>query len=98
MAASKVDLALVRHVAKLASLRLTDDETEKLASDLERIVAYVEQLNELDTSSVLPTAHVAIDRTPWRTDVPALGLSHEDALSEAPRATEDGFAVPTFVE
>jgi aspartyl-tRNA(Asn)/glutamyl-tRNA(Gln) amidotransferase subunit C len=98
MSALKVDRELVLHVAHLASLRLGDAETDRLASELARIVEYVEQLGEIDTKDVPPTAHVALDRTPLRTDDLRPGLSHEDALSQAPRVDQGGFAVPTFVE
>jgi aspartyl-tRNA(Asn)/glutamyl-tRNA(Gln) amidotransferase subunit C len=98
MSAPKVDRELVLHVAKLASLRLSESETDRLSSELARIVHYVEQLDELDTKEVPPTAHVALDRAPLRADDPRPGLSHEDALAQAPRADHGGFAVPTFVE
>jgi aspartyl-tRNA(Asn)/glutamyl-tRNA(Gln) amidotransferase subunit C len=93
-----VNRALVLHVAKLASLSLSDDEADRLTADLARITGYVEQLESLDTTGVPPTAHVRIDRMPLRDDVVKPGLSHEEALSEAPRAEEGGFAVPAFVE
>jgi aspartyl-tRNA(Asn)/glutamyl-tRNA(Gln) amidotransferase subunit C len=98
MSALKVDRELVLHVAHLALLRLSDAETDRLASELARIVQYVEQLDELDTKDVPPTAHVALDRTPLRTDDLRSGLSREDALAQAPRTDQGGFAVPTFVE
>jgi len=98
MSALKVDRALVLHVAKLASLSLSDADTDRLASELARIVEYVEQLDELDTSDVPPTAHVALDHTPLREDEPRPGLSHDDALAQAPRTDLGGFAVPNFLE
>jgi aspartyl-tRNA(Asn)/glutamyl-tRNA(Gln) amidotransferase subunit C len=98
MPSPKVDRALVLHVAKLASLSLSDSEADRFAAELARIVGYVELLDELDTRDVPPTAHVALDRTPFRSDEPRPGLSHEDALAQAPRVEQGGFAVPTFVE
>ena len=98
MAGPAIDRALVLHVAKLASLSLSDVEADKLAGELAKIVGYVAQLDALDTRDVPPTAHVQIDRTPWRQDEPRPGLSHEDALAQAPRIGGDGFAVPAFVE
>jgi aspartyl-tRNA(Asn)/glutamyl-tRNA(Gln) amidotransferase subunit C len=95
MAAARID---VHHVAKLASLTLTDDEAERFGRELETIVAYVAQLDALDTADVPPTAHVQLDRLPVREDVVAACLSHEDALAQAPAVEGDGFAVPAFVE
>jgi aspartyl-tRNA(Asn)/glutamyl-tRNA(Gln) amidotransferase subunit C len=98
MAGPAIDRALVLHVAKLASLSLSDAEAERLTGELAKIVTYVAQLDALDTSDVPPTAHVQIDRTPWRQDEPGPCLSHEDALAQAPRVEGEGFAVPAFVE
>ena len=51
-----IDETVVRHLEQLAALRLDDDERQRLAARLARVVAYVEQLRELDTSSVAPGA------------------------------------------
>jgi aspartyl-tRNA(Asn)/glutamyl-tRNA(Gln) amidotransferase subunit C len=89
----------VRHVAKLASLSLTEAEEEKLAGELDAIVRYVEQLGTLDTAGVEPTTSVASGGVAGlREDEPRAGLSREEALDQAPRVENDGFAVPTFVE
>jgi aspartyl-tRNA(Asn)/glutamyl-tRNA(Gln) amidotransferase subunit C len=97
-----MDRAQIRHVAELAELSLTEEEEAKLADDVGRILAYVKELDEVDVSAVPPTAHVG-DVVPkgsgegWRDDVVLPGLSHEDALREAPKAEHGGFAVPPFV-
>jgi aspartyl-tRNA(Asn)/glutamyl-tRNA(Gln) amidotransferase subunit C len=93
-----IDKPTVQHVADLACLSLTDEETTKMAADLGSILQYVEELNELDTTNVPPTSHVLMGRTAWREDEAKPGISHDDALSQAPRTAEGGFAVPTFVE
>jgi aspartyl-tRNA(Asn)/glutamyl-tRNA(Gln) amidotransferase subunit C len=98
MSAPKVDRALVLRVARLASLSLSDEETDRFAAELARIVGYVEQLQQLDTRDVPPTAHVHLERAPWRDDEPKPGLSRDEVLAQAPRVEHEGFAVPTFVE
>jgi aspartyl-tRNA(Asn)/glutamyl-tRNA(Gln) amidotransferase subunit C len=98
MPAPKVDRALVLHVAKLASLSLADAEVDRFTSELAKIVGYVEQLDALDTRDVPATAHIQLDRLPWRADEPRPCLSHGDALAQAPRVEGEGFAVPAFVE
>jgi aspartyl-tRNA(Asn)/glutamyl-tRNA(Gln) amidotransferase subunit C len=98
MPAPKVDRPLVLHMAKLASLSLSDAEADRFAAELAHIVGYIGQLDELDTRDVPPTAHVHLDRTPWRDDEPRPGLSHEDALAQAPQVEQGGYAVPTFLE
>jgi aspartyl-tRNA(Asn)/glutamyl-tRNA(Gln) amidotransferase subunit C len=98
MAAAQIDRSLVLHVAKLASLSLVDSEVDRFAYELKRIVSHVEQLDALDTRDVPPTAHVQLDRAPWRPDEIRPGLAHDEALSQAPAVEAEGFAVPPFVE
>ena len=98
MPGPKVDRNVVLHVAKLASLSLSDTEADRFAGELARVVAYVEQLDELDTRDVPPTAYIQIDRTPLRRDEVAPCLTHEEALAQAPQVEADGFAVPAFLE
>ncbi len=93
-----MDRAQIRHVAELAELELTDEEEERLAAEIGRIVAYVHELDAIDTKDVPPTAHVMAETPPLREDEPQPGLSHDDALAGAPRAAHGGFEVPTFVE
>lgn len=95
-----MDRAQIRHVAALAELELTEEEETRLATEIGRIVAYVAELEKLDTSNVPAdgTMQVTGDAAPLRPDEPRPGLSHEDALAAAPRAAHGGFSVPTFVE
>jgi aspartyl-tRNA(Asn)/glutamyl-tRNA(Gln) amidotransferase subunit C len=93
-----MDRAQIRHVAELAELALTEEEEERLATEIGRIVTYFNELDALDTKDVPPTAHVMAEARPLRPDEPVPGLSNEQALAGAPRAEHGGFLVPTFVE
>lgn len=95
MAISRDD---VRHVARLAKLELTDAEIERYQQDLGRIVAYVAELSGVDTTDVAPTAQVSVELAPLRADQATGSLAHDVALSQAPRHSEGGFAVPAFVD
>ena len=88
----------VLHVARLARLELTEAEVRRMIEDLGKILDYVALLNELDTSAVPPTAHVAVETAPFRQDRAVPGLTVESALSQAPRQNGGGFAVPAFVD
>lgn len=88
----------VLHVAKLARLELSETEIDHMQRDLDGILEYVNQLSELDTTNVPATAQVAVVAAPFRSDEPHQSLPHDAALSQAPRASSDGFAVPAFVD
>lgn len=88
----------VLQLARLARLRLTEAELPRLTADLQKILAHVRSLDEVETEGVEPTAHVLIERLPLRDDEPRAGLDREVVLEQAPRHTGEGFSVPTFVE
>ena len=88
----------VLHVAKLARLTLRDDEVPKVTEQLRRILEYVSQLQQIDTTGVEPTAQVGVDRLPLRPDEVREGVTHELALAAAPATAGGGFVVPAFVE
>jgi aspartyl-tRNA(Asn)/glutamyl-tRNA(Gln) amidotransferase subunit C len=88
----------VLHVAKLARLELTETEIDRMQRDLDGILEYVNQLSELDTTDVPATTQVAVVAAPFRIDEPHRSLPHDLALSQAPRSSSDGFAVPAFVD
>jgi aspartyl-tRNA(Asn)/glutamyl-tRNA(Gln) amidotransferase subunit C len=98
MPAPKINREVVLHVAKLASLSLSEAEADRFAGELARVVAHVEQLDAVDTKDVPPTAHVQVERIPLRADEPRACLSHEEALAQAPQVEGEGFAVPAFLE
>lgn len=97
-----MDVKEIRHVAELAELSLTEEEEKRMADEIGRIVAYVKELDAVDTTGVEATAHVGgivpkRSEEGWRADAPRPGLSHEDALGGAPETAHGGFVVPTFV-
>lgn len=93
----KLSAADVEHVALLARLDLTEGEREQYASELSRILDYVEQLSELDTTGVAPTAHPLPVADIFRADAVQPGLSNEQALANAPGKEEGCFLVPQIV-
>jgi aspartyl-tRNA(Asn)/glutamyl-tRNA(Gln) amidotransferase subunit C len=89
----------VEHVAKLARLALTAEETERLQVQLSSILGHVEKLQALDVSNVPPTTHaVEVESTPLRDDRVHPTLAPAEATANAP-AQEDGFfVVPRILE
>jgi aspartyl-tRNA(Asn)/glutamyl-tRNA(Gln) amidotransferase subunit C len=93
-----VTLEDVQYVARLARLSFTPDEQEHMARDLSRIIGYMQQLEEVDTSEVAPMEHV-LDRVDvFREDVKQTRISHEEALSNAPDTDGDHFRVPRVIQ
>jgi len=87
----------VEHVAKLAKLNLTEVEKTLFGEQLSQILTFVEQLQEVSTEGIPPTASVA-DQESWlREDLPRGGLTQEQALSNAPEASEGFFVVPKII-
>jgi aspartyl-tRNA(Asn)/glutamyl-tRNA(Gln) amidotransferase subunit C len=92
---SMIDRNQVLHVAKLARLRLSDDEVERMSGELSTILDHIEKIGELDLKDVPPTSHVVHVENVFRKDEPRPCLPREKALEQAPDATDDGFRVPT---
>src|SRR4051794_7363387 len=90
-----IDREQVLHVAKLARLRLTDEEVERMSGELSTILEAIEQIGELDLEGVQPTSHVVDLENVLRPDEPRPSLPRERALANAPDATDQGFRVPS---
>ncbi|HWP83287.1 MAG TPA: Asp-tRNA(Asn)/Glu-tRNA(Gln) amidotransferase subunit GatC [Bacteroidota bacterium] len=89
----------VEHIAKLARLEFSEEEKQKFTQQLNQILAYVEQLNKIDTSKVEPLAQV-IDTAvagSIREDEVKPSLKPEEALKNAPAKTEEFFKVPKVI-
>ena len=87
----------ILNIAELARLRLADEEIESLKADLDKIVAHVAELEQLDTSQIPPTLQMT-EHGSTRPDEQKPGLTPEQALEQAPRTIQGGFAVPAFVD
>jgi len=87
----------VRHVAMLARLALSEEETARLGRQLSQILDYVQTLNELDTSQVEPTAHVVPIVNVWRQDEVEPSAGPEAVLGNAPDRTDEFFRVPKII-
>lgn len=94
----KISKEEVLHVAKLARLNLTEDETARLMTDMESIIGFADKLNELDTEGVVPTAHAIPMQNAFRADEVQESFAREDILKNAPDTDGDGFLIPKVVE
>ncbi|MCW5827981.1 MAG: Asp-tRNA(Asn)/Glu-tRNA(Gln) amidotransferase subunit GatC [Deltaproteobacteria bacterium] len=94
----KLDAAHVRKIAQLARLSVTDAETEALLVHMNRMLDYVAQLSEVDTSKVPPLEHAVEMDTPLRDDEPVRKFDASRGLENAPAAELNMFRVPKVVE
>lgn len=90
-----LDRAQVLHVARLARLELSEDEVERMAGELSKVLDHIEKIRELDLEGVAPTSHVVDVTDALRPDEPRPCLPPEVALAAAPEPLEGGFGVPT---
>jgi aspartyl-tRNA(Asn)/glutamyl-tRNA(Gln) amidotransferase subunit C len=90
-----IDRDQVLHVARLARLRLSDGEVERMSGELSTILDHIEKIGELDLEDVPPTSHVIEVENVLRPDEPRPSIPRERALEQAPDAAEGGFRVPS---
>ncbi|MEE8171354.1 MAG: Asp-tRNA(Asn)/Glu-tRNA(Gln) amidotransferase subunit GatC [Alphaproteobacteria bacterium] len=93
-----IDKATVLRIAKLARIEVADEATDGLAAELNAILAWVEQLSEVDTEGVEPMTSVVEVTLPQRPDEAGAVASREDLLADAPHAEDGFFVVPKVVE
>ncbi len=88
----------VDKIAKLAKLDLSEDEREKLTSQLSDIISYVEKLSKLDTKDVEPLAHVNDLMNVFRKDEPRPSIEKEDVFKNSPQNDNEFFLVPKVLK
>lgn len=93
-----VDNQTVKKVASLARIAISDDDAERLAPELSNILGWIEQLGEVDTSSVQPMTAVIPNTLRLRDDVVTDGGVRDEVLANAPQAEHGFFAVPKVIE
>jgi len=85
----------VLHVARLARLKLTDEEIERMAGELSGILEHVDRISELDLEGVEPTSHVIALDNVLRPDEPRPSWSRDEVLEPAPDPASGAFRVPS---
>jgi aspartyl-tRNA(Asn)/glutamyl-tRNA(Gln) amidotransferase subunit C len=93
-----IDQSTAARVAKLARIKVEEDQLPALASEFNTILGFIEQLSEVDVEGVEPMTSVTPQRLKRRTDVVSDGSQQDKVLANAPDAREGFFAVPKVVE
>ena len=90
-----IDREQVHYVARLARLRLSDEEIERMTGELSSILGHIETIQALDLEGVEPTSHVVALENVLRADEPRPSLPRETVLEQAPDTDGVGFRVPS---
>ena len=93
-----VNEALIEKLAKLSRLSFNAEEKKSIQEDLEKMIAFVEKLQEVNTSGVEPLTHLAVQDNVTRKDIVTAGLSQEDALKNASCSGDGFFKVPRVIK
>lgn len=94
----QVDEKAVRRIARLARIKITDEEAKSLESELSQILNWVEQLDEVDTANVEPMTRVVAQKLKKREDKVTDGEIADDIVKNAPVVDDHYFVVPKVVE
>ncbi len=94
----KIDEKLVRHVANLARLELSDEDVARYQKQLARVFKHIEQLNEVDIEGVRPLTGAGDFTNVFREDEERSCLPREETLRNAPESKDGSFKVPRVIE
>jgi aspartyl-tRNA(Asn)/glutamyl-tRNA(Gln) amidotransferase subunit C len=89
---------LINNLAQLARLEFNDAERDEIKNDLQKMIAFIDKLNELDTTGVEPLLHMSENVNVLREDEVKGSISREDALKNAPLHDEHFFKVPKVIK
>lgn len=95
--ANKIDLKTVDEIAHLARLEFEAESKAGIMNDMNRMLTFVEKLNELNTDDVEPLIYMTEERNILREDAPEETLSQKNALKNAPKKDSDYFKAPKVI-
>jgi aspartyl-tRNA(Asn)/glutamyl-tRNA(Gln) amidotransferase subunit C len=94
----QVDDALIEKLSKLSLLYFDEAEKEEIKSDLQKMIGFVDKLQELDTTNIEPLLHMSEEVNVLREDVAGNMLQHEEAIKNAPHHDGQYFKVPKVIK
>ncbi|MEN9743033.1 MAG: hypothetical protein RLZZ65_838 [Bacteroidota bacterium] len=89
---------LIDHIAHLSRLSFEGEEKEAIRQDMQRMITFVNQLSELDTTGVEPLIFMSEEVNRLREDIPVQETTHEEALLNAPKKDSDYFRIPKVLD
>ncbi len=94
----KIDIKTVDEVAHLARLEFADDAKTEILNDMNRMLSFVNKLNEMDTEGIEPLIYMTDEVNVMREDEPKETLTQKEALKNAPKKDSDYFKVPKVID
>ncbi len=95
--AQKIDIKTVDEVAHLARLEFNDESKAEILNDMNRMLQFVDKLNEMDTDGVEPLIYMTDEKNVMRADEPVQTITQKEALKNAPKKDSDYFKVPKVI-
>ena len=96
--ANKIDIKTVDEIAHLARLEFDEASKPEILNDMNRMLSFIDKINELDTSNVEPLIYMTDERNILRADVPETTITQKEALKNAPKKDSDYFKAPKVIE
>lgn len=96
--AKEVDSKTVDEIAHLARLEFDESSKPGMINDLNRMLAFIDKLNEIDTQNVEPLIYLSNERNVLRADEPEITISQKEALKNAPKKDSDYFKAPKVIQ
>lgn len=94
----EIDNKTVDRIATLAKLQFDDNKKEEIKNDLNRMLAFVDKINEVNTDGVEPLVHMNNEINVLREDIVKVTISQEEALKNAPQKDSDYFKIPKVLK
>ncbi|MBK6522004.1 MAG: Asp-tRNA(Asn)/Glu-tRNA(Gln) amidotransferase subunit GatC [Sphingobacteriaceae bacterium] len=96
--AKKIDIKTVDEIAHLARLEFSDEAKKGIITDMNRMLDFVDKLNEVNTDNVEPLIYMTQEQNVLREDVPQITLTQKEALKNAPQKDTDYFKAPKVID
>jgi len=96
--AKKIDIKTVDEIAHLARLEFNEDAKQGIITDMNRMLDFVEKLNEVNTDNIEPLIYMTQEQNVLREDVPQITLTQKEALKNAPQKDTDYFKAPKVID
>jgi aspartyl-tRNA(Asn)/glutamyl-tRNA(Gln) amidotransferase subunit C len=96
--AKNIDIKTVDEIAHLARLEFNNEAKEEIINDMNRMLNFIDKLNELDTDKVEPLIYMTNEQNVLRADEPVISVTQKEALKNAPQKDTDYFKVPKVID